>query len=828
MKRLTASIATLLCCLWLSGQPVCHVTRYDETNGMEQWHVTQILQDRMGMIWMATWSGLNRFDGQEFRCFKSQAGDGCPAPTDRIRDIWPLDNGNIGCLIDEQTFEFDLRACRFGKLDKAKRKPGMGVFIGNGRLFRHTDAHGTTWTIRNDGSLSYNEGKGDGDHAYPMERPLGDIRLCMADRQGNLWLISTLCVYKLSFSRRPIERLPQQRPAQVRGLMVDAKHRYWVATKEDATVRLYDSGNRLLGFLGRDGTLHGQYHSFGSPIYCFEQMADGTIFMGSKPDGLFRLRETAAGTFAIEEIKGLNCGNVYDIKADSQNHLWIATLGGGINYIANPLATTPTISTPDDRMKNYPHGVCRKVRYVHITNGNVLLAATTEGLLVAKIDGRGGIGTMAFKRHAREATRATSLSSSATMDIAEDSRHRIFISTESGGVNMIKSPDLLGDSLVFAHFNGQSGLPTDIAFSTTAVGDKLLVVGSDKLLWLNPDNGANESFAGHFFLSNIHFSDAHPITLPDGRWLFGLQDGAFAIAPSALRKSAFVPPIALTAISIQGGQDIAVNRIDTLILQPDERNVTIHFAALDYTDASAIDYAFRLVDDGDGSEQWNDIGRSRSVTLLDLHPGTYTLQLRSTNGDGVWTGNATTLTIVALPMWHETILARTLFVAAAAAIVLAIVCTCLYIRRIKRQQREALEAYLALLSKTSESGTTPKPQAQVDAEDDAMMKRVTAFVEQHIGDADINIGDLAAAAATSRSGLQRRMRQLLGITPLDFLREARIKRACQLLTDTGATVSEVAFSCGFADPKYFSRCFKSSVGMSPTDFKNAHSIEKST
>jgi len=825
MKRLSLSIITLLCCLWLSSQPVCHVTRYDETTDMAQWHVTQILQDRMGMIWMATWSGLNRFDGHEFRCFKSQAGDGCPVPTDRIRDIWPLDNGNIGCRIDEQTFEFDQRTCRFGRLPQTMQKPGMGVFIGNGKRFAHTDKYGTTWFVDSNGTLTYTTAKDGNEQAYTLDQPLNNIRLCMADHQGNLWLISSFCVYKLSFSRSPIERLPQEQPTQVRGLKIDSKHRYWVTTKEDATVRLYDSANRLLGYLGSDGKLHEHYKSFGSPIYCLEQTSDGTIFMGSKPDGLFRLKETDEGAFVIDRIGGLNCNNVYDIKADRHNRLWVATLGGGINCVVNPFNATPTILNPDNELKNYPHDICRKVRYLHITANGVLLAATTEGLLVAKLDGMGEIGATRFKRHVREAGRTTSLSSSATMDIAEDSRHRIYISTESGGVNMIESPDLLADSLIFAHFNGQNGMPTDIAFSTTAVGDKLIVVSSDRLLRLNPNGGKAESFDGRFFLANLHFSDAHPIVLPDGRWLFGLQDGAFAICPNALRKSVFVPPIALTAFSIQGGQNQAVNSIDTLTLRPTERNVTIHFAALDYTDATAISYAFRLVANDDGNATWNDIGRNRSVTLLDLNPGTYTMQLRSTNGDGVWVENTKTLTIMVEPMWHETVWARTLFAAIVAAIIAAVVCTLLYIRRIKRQQREALEAYLALLNRANESGTISKAQTKVNAEDDAMMKRVTAFVEQHLGDADINIGDLAAAAATSRSGLQRRMRQLLGITPLDFLREARIKRACQLLTDSDSTVSEVAFSCGFADPKYFSRCFKASVGLSPTDYKNAHSIE---
>jgi transcriptional regulator GlxA family with amidase domain len=64
------------------------------------------------------------------------------------------------------------------------------------------------------------------------------------------------------------------------------------------------------------------------------------------------------------------------------------------------------------------------------------------------------------------------------------------------------------------------------------------------------------------------------------------------------------------------------------------------------------------------------------------------------------------------------------------------------------------------------------------------------------------------------------MKHLLGISPADFLREARMKRAVQLLRTTDKTVSEVAFAVGFNDPKYFSRCFRQSIGQSPSDMKH--------
>ena len=94
------------------------------------------------------------------------------------------------------------------------------------------------------------------------------------------------------------------------------------------------------------------------------------------------------------------------------------------------------------------------------------------------------------------------------------------------------------------------------------------------------------------------------------------------------------------------------------------------------------------------------------------------------------------------------------------------------------------------------------------------------FVEENISNSEAGVGDMASAAAVSRSGLQRKLKQTMGITPQDLLKEARIKRACQLLRQTDKNVAEVAYACGFSDPKYFSRSFKQSTGKSPTEYRD--------
>jgi transcriptional regulator GlxA family with amidase domain len=181
--------------------------------------------------------------------------------------------------------------------------------------------------------------------------------------------------------------------------------------------------------------------------------------------------------------------------------------------------------------------------------------------------------------------------------------------------------------------------------------------------------------------------------------------------------------------------------------------------------------------------------------------------------------NQRTLTIVVTPTFWESAWGRLLIVLFILIAVASVTYTIWYIRRIRREQHETLEKYLALIKLTVPSTST----ASASSELDPMLKRVMQFVEDHISNSDVNVGDMALAAATSRSGLQRKLKQAMGMTPQDLMREARIKRACQLLRQTEKTVSEVAYACGFTDPKYFSRIFKQSIGQAPTEYRTGFS-----
>lgn len=690
------------------------------------------------------------------------------------------------------------------------------------------DPNRTVWMLAQDGSL-YHLAPGT---TIPVRYPtpglnLKDCTNSLTDRQGNIWFRNESGIYEIAFERQYLQPVEQTVPAQIRSTMLDAKGRYWVAGKEDNTLRVFDRRNRPLGYLGRDGRLHPSCTSFGSHFYSMMQDRSGQIWLGSKPDGLFRLRETAGGTFLITQFAAgqgkydLTSGEIYDMVQDRQGRLWIATHGGGLNCIADVRADRP----PFYSSRNTP-GMSLPVSNLNVlavTHGDLLLCGSDNGLVIADLH-VSSPRQLKFRYHTREGRRKNSLSSSCITGIIEDHKHRIFICTESGGVNRILSDNLLADGLDFKHYNIDTGFLSDVSQSIFEYRNRIWVVALDQLIEMDADNDGAPGYNSFFRRERLLFSPCRPLLLPNGCWLMATGSGAYTVRLEDLSNQRPLPKLTLTSLKAQGKEEIYnVNRHDTIVIRPDERSFTLSFSALDYTETHLIDYAYHMGDDG---KPWTYIGHAHSISFADINPGEYILKIRSTNGDGIWTENTREVLLIVKPTIWETPGAKILYLLLLCGIIFGITYTCMYIRRIKQQQREALDKYLKLLDSNKqekEEGQQPDGiimQAHQKAADDAFMERLMAFIEQNISNSDLTVEDMAGAVATSQSGLNRKLRQILGATPSDLLKKARIEHACMLLRkDLGMNIAEVAFNCGFADPKYFSKCFKASKGLTPSDYR---------
>ena len=106
--------------------------------------------------------------------------------------------------------------------------------------------------------------------------------------------------------------------------------------------------------------------------------------------------------------------------------------------------------------------------------------------------------------------------------------------------------------------------------------------------------------------------------------------------------------------------------------------------------------------------------------------------------------------------------------------------------------------------------------------DEKLLDRIMDCINKNLNNSDLSVDMIADEAGISRVHLHRKMKELTGQTPHDFIRNIRLKKAAQLLANQGMNVTEVMYACGFANSASFSTVFKRFYGMSPRDYMREH------
>lgn len=102
--------------------------------------------------------------------------------------------------------------------------------------------------------------------------------------------------------------------------------------------------------------------------------------------------------------------------------------------------------------------------------------------------------------------------------------------------------------------------------------------------------------------------------------------------------------------------------------------------------------------------------------------------------------------------------------------------------------------------------------------DEVFLKQAVEVVEERLADEKFDFDQFAVDMSTSKSTLHRKLKSLTGLSPGEFIRNVRMKHSLQMLANNIGNISEIAYSVGFSDPKYFSRCFKNEFGMTPKEW----------
>ena len=136
-------------------------------------------------------------------------------------------------------------------------------------------------------------------------------------------------------------------------------------------------------------------------------------------------------------------------------------------------------------------------------------------------------------------------------------------------------------------------------------------------------------------------------------------------------------------------------------------------------------------------------------------------------------------------------------------------------RKIPKSQRELAVGPVGVITRMS---------TNVIAVSDAQVAQAIEFIRENI-DTGIQVSNVISAVDLSRSTLDNRFKQILGLTVHDEIERVRLERTKELLTTTDCTLAEISTQSGFGTVQYLSTVFRRSTGQTPGEYRKMNSIQ---
>jgi signal transduction histidine kinase/ligand-binding sensor domain-containing protein/DNA-binding response OmpR family regulator len=110
------------------------------------------------------------------------------------------------------------------------------------------------------------------------------------------------------------------------------------------------------------------------------------------------------------------------------------------------------------------------------------------------------------------------------------------------------------------------------------------------------------------------------------------------------------------------------------------------------------------------------------------------------------------------------------------------------------------------------------PVTELQSTDEKLVLTITRYIEANLDSADLSVEELRKHVYMSHASLYRRVVDLTGETPVEFIRSVRLNKAADLLERSSMKIAEIGYAVGFTTPNYFTRAFKAKFNLSPSEY----------
>ena len=766
MNRLVVVIMLALNGLLTQGQTsqgLLQVKHFGAEQGLLSPNVNCLAQDRDGFIWIGSNMGLTRFDGIHFRTF--------PVKTDG----------------DEGAFALQPRRMAVDSLNRIWIETRQGLFVFDIPTARYTPQKSLRQDLCRQAIETLQWGQPVDDALLTKidwDGHLGGARSMLKDREGGVWIGS---FYEGLFYLPPDNRFrhvpvatPLATPIIIRPICTTVSGVTYVGTENAGLFRLKDAA------LVRQPTVTA------TNIQSLATHGD-TLWIGTYGEGIFqydtRQQRIIGHQHATDGRSGLTQNEVVcllltqqgDLFAGTRNGLFVKrrqserydTVAGAADGLIHALAQTADgtvwvgaldrrLRRIDTSQKDYSAILDNGFRYTCVTS----LLATSSGQLWIGTDSKG-----VWRRTVDGAYHSTQLtgelmSSSANM-LTTDLDGRLWVSTFNGLYCMDEHQQTV------SRYSQRSGLPIN---------------------FLNYGSSA---------------------VLTDGQMLIGTLDGLAMFNPRH-----FLLPLTplqpyFTNVRIGDRDTTAVMQLD---MAYDAPSLTIHYAVPNYAHQSEIWYRYKVADG-----HWTTLqGGDGTIYFSHLVPGNYVVSLQASMNPNVWDGPEARITISVSAPWWRTPWAYLLYA-------LFVICFVAMLWRmwLHKVEREKLCRQISQLLEDQElMRSTPQvsPYALIKdivphkQQGSDFMERVDSYLESHVGDRELGVDALATHLNMSSSTCYRRMKATTSLSPNEYIRLYRLKKAAVMLRQEGLSIREVSERLCFSSVAYFTNSFSRHFGVTPGEY----------
>lgn len=684
----------------------------------------------------------------------------------------------------------------------------------NSRISEH---NGHTWIIPNGGGMMWYDRETD--RAVPLidkkSMPAGGActSYCF-DRGDNLWFTTTnRGITRVRFVDAKVRLLPLHGEQPGRMLFVDRDDWLWAALKTGGLIR-YDAERRNHRFFTHDDA--------GAPIdavYAMTQEADSVFWLGTKTQGLCKAVMTPDGklrltryTYDPNDPYSLSNNKVHAVLLDSRGRLWIGTFGGGICLAVRDGDRLRFLSQRNLFSDRLPES-CRKVRSLCEDAEGRIWAGTSDGVLL--LDHDTATQRLATEHLRRDPAEESTLQSNDITCLYRDGENRMWAGTFGGGIGRyIGRNPATGAARWRSYIESGDRFYNDVLSIVEDASGTLWISTDTQLCALYPDAELITPLSLQDGMqADEQFNENAAVRDREGRIYIGESEKIYGFHPAGFAGSDKGMNLQIVGFEIDeqpivpsthpdAPLRVAISEAEEVRIGSGQHLFSFEFAAVNCRMQRHVRYRYML----EGYDKdWTDDRGTRKTLYANVPGGTYLFRVRAFGPQSADAYDERMIRVVVasslLASWRGMALVAIAFTLAAGF--------GLWYRNIYRRT----------LQKRRVIKISPDEIALRDTPDEQFMTVVTNYVEKHYADPNLKIDDLAQLTHMSRSSFYNRIKELTQMPPNEYLKHFRLRKAEMYLTETRLAISEIAYKTGFTDPAYFTSCFRSRCGITPSAYR---------